>query len=99
MRRKLMKDLKTEHQRISVLRDLIAPGCLSKFSKIILSEKFDTVYNFLLNHEDDLLRNPLSLMFEEDEWIGYLTSVGEWSCTFIPSQLEKKVQKMKENEF
>ena len=65
MRRKLMKDLKTEHEGIEVLKGLIAPGCLFKFSKIILSEKFDTVYNFLLNHEDELLRNPLSLMLEE----------------------------------
>ena len=86
MRRKQMKNLKTEEKGINTLKELIAPGSLSKFKEAILSENFETVYNFLLN-EDEVLRTPLSLMLEEEDWIGYLSSVGEWSCHIIPSPL------------
>ena len=93
-----MKNLKTEQKGITALKELIAPGSLPKFKEAILSENFETVYNFLLN-EDEVLRTPLSLMLDEEEWIGYLSSVGEWSCHIIPSPLEKKLQEIKENEF
>ena len=61
MRKKQMKNLKTEEQGINQLKDLIHPHSASKFKEAIMSESYETVYNFLLS-EDEVRTGPLEKM-------------------------------------